>query len=89
MKDLMPDEEMYMVSLREGVFKSKLGLKLQTGNEISVPRRNGRDQQSNCYCINPVTTMNRFIGQPKFAGKTHTDMKFVELLLQQSRVHNG
>ena len=33
----MPDEEMYMVSLREGVFKSKLGLKLQTGNQMMVP----------------------------------------------------
>ena len=34
MNVLMPDAEIYMVSLREGVFESKLWLKLQTSNTI-------------------------------------------------------
>ena len=31
MRELMPDAEFYMISLREVVFESKLGLGLQTG----------------------------------------------------------
>ena len=42
MKDLAPDVEIYMVSPYEGVFGSKLGLELQTGNKMTVPSRNGR-----------------------------------------------
>ena len=66
------------VSLSEGVFGSKLGLEFQTGNEITVPLRNGRESalilQLNFYYLNPVAKMDRFLGQPKFAGKTY--MKF-------------
>ena len=61
-----------LVSLSEGVFGSKLGLELQTGNEITVPLRNGLEsaliQQLNFYYLNMVVTMDRLIGQPKFAG---------------------
>ena len=32
------------------------------------------DQQLNFYYMDPVATLDRFIGQPKFAGKTY--MKF-------------
>ena len=45
--------------------------------EIMVPRRNGwghGDQQLNFYCTDPVATMDRFMGQPSFSGKTY--MKF-------------
>ena len=67
-----------LVSLSEGLFGSKLELELQTGNQITGvtgPLRNGRGsaliQPLNFYNLNPVSTimMDRFIDQPKFAGK--------------------
>ena len=61
--------------LSEDVFGGELELELQTGNEITVPLRNGRGssliQQRNIYYLDPVATMDRFIGQSKFAGKTY------------------
>ena len=42
------------------------------------------DQQLNFYYLDPVAVMDRYIGQPKFAGKTY--MKFET---QESRGQSG
>ena len=71
----MPDAELHRISLHAVVFGSKLLLKSWYHGEMDG------NQQLNFYYLEPVAIMDRFIGQPKFAGKTY--MKFERQELKQ------
>ena len=80
MNELMPGAEFDRISLCEVVFGGKLGRRLQTGpchcywNHGAM--ENGRGSAAELllprWRLDPVAMMDRFIVQPKFAGKTYT-----------------
>ena len=68
----MPDVEIYM--LFSWKVNSGLGCKQvpKIVIEIMVPQKNGLGSAAELYYLDPVAIMDRFMGQPKFAGKTYT-----------------
>ena len=69
-------QRLALYSLREGVFVSKLGLE-DSNCKSQWHSKMDRDQQLN-FTTSIKCTMDRFIGQLKFAGKTYMNFEMQE-----------